>query len=183
MIGVGSSRMMGLAAALVGVAIAVAPTDSHADCLDDYVAKNGAAKSIRDLMNDAGFQRCRENPNPGDRKIKLQSALATLPAMPPARTNSTERPNPPPTPPEYITNFYPILRNSFNDIFLFDKRKEISDIQDSEGAQFSFADDRVAQNTTWTAHAMGAIVFQYLHDRYPKDAGFNFIGISVAGDL
>jgi hypothetical protein len=73
-----------------------------------------------------------------------------------------------------------MLRSSFNDIWLFDKRKGVSDIADAEGAQFSIADDRIGQNRTWTAHAMGAVVFQYLHDRYPKDGSLNFIGLSIA---
>lgn len=84
----------------------------------------------------------------------------------------------------YATGIYdrdlPMLRSSFTDVWLFDKRKGLSDIEDSEGAQFSYADDRIAQNRTWTAHAMGAVVFQYLHDRYPKDDRLNFIGLSVA---
>jgi hypothetical protein len=163
--------------------IAVSMQAASADCLDDYVARNGSGKSVADVMSDLKFQECRRNPNPGDRKIKLQaSSAAPLPVVAPlrARAGVAEVPMPPPAPPAYVTNVYPMLRNSFTDVWLFDKRVGVSDIKDAEGAQFAFADDRVAQNRTWTAHAMGAVVFQYLHDRYPKDGSFNFIGLSVA---
>jgi len=163
--------------------IAMSMQSASADCLDDYVARNGSGGSVADAMTDLKFQECRRNPNPGDRKVKLgRAGAASVPVAAPvrARAQAIEVPTPPPAPPAYVTNVYPLVRNSFSDIWLFDKRVGVSDVKDAEGAQFAFADDRVAQNRTWTAHAMGAIVFQYLHDRYPKDDSFNFIGLSVA---
>jgi hypothetical protein len=59
-------------------------------------------------------------------------------------------------------------------------RKGVSDIEDAEGAEFSVASDHIAQNTAWNIHAMGSVVLQLLHDRYPKGSEFNFIGLSVA---
>lgn len=162
--------------------LAATASTSRADCLDEFVAKNGSSGSIAILMQDPSFQKCRGNPNPRARKAKMEKAAALAPAVlaAPAAPTAVERPVPPPTPPEYITTIYPMLRSSFSDVWLFDKRKGVSDIADAEGAQFSYADDRIAQNKAWTAHAMGAVVFQYLHDRYPKDDSFNFIGLSVA---
>jgi hypothetical protein len=167
--------------------LATGSTEARADCLDDFIAKNGTALAVNQVLKDPAFIRCRGNPNPGDRKAKMDKAAALTPApalmqapaSAPARI-AEERPNPPPAPPAYVTNVYPMLRSSFNDIWLFDKRKGVSDIADAEGAQFSIADDRIGQNRTWTAHAMGAVVFQYLHDRYPKDGSLNFIGLSIA---
>lgn len=168
--------------------LVTAATASRADCLDDFVAMKGAAASIADLMQDPAFQKCRGNPNPGARKVKLEKAALVAPApivrplsaaVPPARV-AEERPIAPPTPPAYLTNFYPMLRSSFTDVWLFDKRVGVSDIADAEGAQFSYTDDRVTGNRSWSAHAMGAVVYQYLHDRYPKDGSLNFIGLSVA---
>jgi hypothetical protein len=165
----------------VPVLCTAAPT-ARADCLYDYVAKNGADLPIKVMMADSTFQKCLGNPNPGARKAKLEKAAAVAPVAPAPRAvqRVEERPVPPPTPPEYATAIYPMLRSSFTDVWLFDKRKGLSDIEDAEGAQFSYADDRIAQNRTWTAHAMGAVVVQYLHDRYPKDGSLNFIGLSVA---
>ncbi|WP_145986965.1 hypothetical protein [Bradyrhizobium vignae] len=160
---------------------------ARGDCLDDFVAKNGSTISLANLLQDPSFQKCRGNPNPGARKAKLEKAATAAPvAAPvvntraPAVAQSQERPVPPPPPPEYATAFYPMLRSSFTDVWLFDKRKGVSDIADAEGAQFSYSDDRIGQNRAWSAHAMGAVVFQYLHDRYPKDGSLNFIGLSVA---
>ncbi|MDI1344343.1 MAG: hypothetical protein PSV22_09635 [Pseudolabrys sp.] len=83
-------------------------------------------------------------------------------------------------PPAYVTNVYPLVRRDFNDVWLFDQRKGVGDIEDAEGASFSVASDRIANNTTWNVNAMGAVVFQVLHDRYPKGQELNFIGLSLA---
>jgi len=162
-------------ALLLGLAMQTA----NADCLDDYVARNSAKRPIAAAMNDPAFLQCRRNPNPGDRQRKLQREAKAGEVFSPAM-NHGDVPNPGPLPPVYFTNFYPMLRNSFSDVWLFDKSKKVSDIENAEGAQFSIADDRVAQNRSWSAHAMGAIVFQYLHKRYPKDGSFNFVGLSLA---
>ena len=163
------------AALLLGLATQTA----NADCLDDYVARNSAKRSIAAAMDDPAFRECRRNPNPGNRQKQLQRAAKAGEVFSPA-LNHGDVPNPGPLPPVYLTNFYPMLRNSFSDVWLFDKRVGVSDIADAEGAQFSISDDRVAQNRSWSAHAMGAIVFQYMHDRYPRDGSFNFIGLSIA---
>jgi hypothetical protein len=158
--------------------LALSMQAANADCLDDYVARNNAKHSIAAAMNDPGFRECRRNPNPGDRQRKLQRAVKAGEVFSPALHHG-DVPNPGPLPPTYGTNFYPMLRNSFSDVWLFDKRAGVSDIADAEGAQLSFSDDRVALNRSWNAHAMGAVVFQYLHDRFPKDGSFNFIGLSL----
>lgn len=164
----------------LGLTLLLFSTESGiADCLDDYVALNGTGRPLAEVINDPVFKKCRGNPNPRDRARKLDRAAAIAP-IPPQLPASQSSPPLTPSPPAYVTNIYPLLRSSFNDVWLFDKRKGVSDIADAEGAQLSFADDRIAQNRTWTAHAMGAVVFQYLHDRYPKDNSFNFIGLSVA---
>src|SRR3954447_163538 len=160
--------------------LVLSTASATADCLDDYITRNGIGKSLADVVADAAFANCRRNPNPGDRSKKITTAdVAIVPSKPVRPAQTAPEPFLPP-PPAYVTAVYPMLRNSFTDVGLFDKRKGVSDIKDSESAQLSYADDRIASNKAWAAHAMGAVVFQYLHDRYPKDGSFNFIGLSVA---
>jgi hypothetical protein len=177
-----SSRRNAWGSVAIGSALLAASTQfAAADCFDNYAAVHGASVSLKAALEDPELMKCRGNPNPADRNKKLARAAAlSPPAAPKLKVAVNGRPVPPPAPPAFVTNFYPMLRNSFTDVWLFDKRKGVSDIEDAEGAQLSFADDRVALNRAWNANAMGAVVFQYLHDRYPKDGSFNFIGLSIA---
>src|SRR5262245_20185282 len=98
-------------------------------------------------------------------------------------TSQNQVPVSPPVPPEWTTSIFPLVRRDFTDVWLFDKAENFSDISDAEGAVFSVSRDRLAQNTIWTAHAMGAVVFQVLHDRFPgrgRENDFNWVGFSVA---
>jgi hypothetical protein len=176
-----TSRTAWGSGALGSALLAVSTQFAVADCLDNYAARHGTSVSLKAVLEDPEFAKCRGNPNPADRKKKLDHAAAlSLPPVSKAKVALNDRPVPPPAPPAYVTNFYPMLRNSFTDVWLFDKRKGISEVEDAEGGLLSFADDRVALNRSWTANAMGAVVFQVLHDRFPKDGAFNFIGLSVA---
>jgi hypothetical protein len=180
-----STRRNAWGSAAIGSALLAASTQfAVADCFDNYAAVHGVSVSLKAALEDPELMKCRGNPNPADRKKKLDRAAAlSPPAASKAKVAVNDRPVPPPTPAAFVPNVYPLLRNSFTDVWLFDKHdknKGVSEVSDAEGAQLSFADDRVALNRAWTANAMGAVVFQYLHDRYPKDGSFNFIGLSVA---
>src|SRR4051812_34180274 len=120
-----SARRTAWGSAAIGSALLAASTQfAAADCFDKYAAVHGTAVSLKAALEDPDLMKCRGNPNPADRKKKLDRAAAlSPPATPKAKIAVNDRPVPPPAPPAYATNFYPMLRNSFTDVWLFDKRK------------------------------------------------------------
>jgi len=165
--------------ALLGSAIS-----ASADCVDDLVAKYGRQNASEVLKTrQAELRQCfmqATSPAPAPKRRAGQRVASAPPAFAAALPVKAPGIKAPDIPPEYITNIYPLLRRNFTDVWLFDERKGVSDVPDAEGALFSVSGDRVAHNTVWTAHAMGAVVYQVLHDRYQKGSEFNFIGLSLA---
>lgn len=154
---------------------------ARADCIADYYAKPSTKRkapeaATRGMFSDADYNRCIEGVAV-PRSLKKENAPINS-AMQTRIPQATL--NPRPIPPAYSTNIYPLLRRDFNDVWLFDKKKNLSDIEDAEGALFSMSSDRISQNRMWNVNAMGAVVFQVLHDRYPKGNELHFIGISLA---
>jgi hypothetical protein len=150
------------------------PTISaYADCTDEYFSKHGGGRTLSEMRNDPEYRTCRGEALNQTKPAKIARPLAVS-ALP---ANSSPK-LAPPLPPPIATNFYPMLRRDFDDVWLFDKRKGVSDIADAEGAEFAWASDRVAGNSTWSAHALGAVVYQRLSNRYGPEP--DFIGLSLA---
>lgn len=166
--------------ALAGSAVVLlSATASYATCTDGLRAKFGVTVLTDAMYADPAFSSCALEAARRERAAQrragiVKTSLAPLPTAVDKKTDKVE------LPPAYITNIYPLVRRDFNDVWLFDQRKGVSDVEDAEGADFSVTSDRVASNTTWSVNAMGAVVFQVLHDRYPKGQELNFIGISLA---
>jgi hypothetical protein len=158
-------------------------TPAFADCVGDYMAKAKASRlsadAARAMLQDPDFKRCNSLPSLSSGP-KITGLNNPAPPNPSAPRVASKKEEPYPIPPAYVTNIYPLLRHDFNDVWLFDKRQGVSDIPDAQGATLSYASDAVAKNEIWNVDAVGAVVFQYLHDRYPKGDGVNFIGLSVA---
>ena len=156
---------------------------ASAGCLDDLFLKYADAQSkslsragLDAMSRDPSYQKC----------IASTSSSLTTTYLAAATKPSTEKSaaaaaqpagTVPPLPPAIMTSTTWLLRQGFNDIWLFNDPSKTAEAQ---GATFSYTSDRVAQNNSWTVHAMGSVVFQYYNNRYGAPDAFNFIGLSLA---
>jgi hypothetical protein len=163
----------------------LASASARADCVSDFFSKQSMqhlnpVDTARKMVTDKGYMEC-------TRKGANRSVLVSKPArLDAAMAQTANLEGPLPIPPAWTNEFYFVVRRDFNDIWLFDRRKQVQDltnVEDAQGAQFSVSSDRIADNVSWNAHAMVAGVYQLVHDRYPSKldpTAFNFIGFSVA---
>src|SRR5262249_13066734 len=143
-------RVTSAAAALFWLATgpSVAMTSCEKKIFGKYAKSNELEQAYRKTLNDPEYAVC------------VSAASKALAAQSRA-TPAEKTPKAPPEPTRNFARSYFLLRQDFADIWLF---QEPGDPSEATGANIAYTSDRIANNASWAAQGMAALVWQTYGD-------------------